>query len=123
MLLTKVQKAKLTAEIDKLTKKANQIVMNANAQQRSFYDSALTYGSELAGSSGTEQMYKEVTSLREMTKFLKAIKNGVVSLGDHKRIATRLDEIQQNINSLVKQKENLEVRLQYFRRLQKILSS
>lgn len=123
MQLTKVQLAKLTIEIDKLEKEARKLESRARVEDKSFYDSAITYGSELAGSSGTEHMYKKAGLLREKAEFLKSVKVGYVLLTYREHVKARLGKIRQKIDSLTTEKSSLEIRLQHFEWLQKILSS
>lgn len=56
MQLTEVQLAGLTIEIDRLERKTEFTEKKALSEDNAFYSAALTYGSELAGSSGTEHL-------------------------------------------------------------------
>ena len=121
MPLTEVQRAKLTVEIDRLEREADFTEKKALADDESFYSAALTYGSELAGSSGTEHLYRKAKLLREEMEFLKGVRTGATPLADRDSYKRRLGEVESRIKELTEEKKNLEFRLRQFENLHNLL--
>lgn len=122
MALTEVQLAKLIIEIDRLDTRADNLEKKALADDANFLSAAQTYGSELAGSSGTDYLYKEAKELREMLKFLKKVRSGATPLADFVSYKSRLETVDSQIKTLTKEKARLQLTLNQFELLHKLLS-
>ena len=122
MALTEVQLAKLIVEIDKLTTEATRLEKQAEREDASFLESARTYGSELAGSSGTERLYEQIRMLRWKIEFLERVKSGAIPLTNYHSWKRRLELINSEIMGLTTEKETLELNLKEFELVHKLLS-
>lgn len=123
MALTEVQTAKLTIEIDRLTRKADDFENEARRQDSDFFATAQVYGSELAGSSGTGHLYREAAELRELAAFLKNVKSGAIPLSYFESYKRDLKTTERYVQYYTEQMDQLKVAIAKFEILHRILSS
>lgn len=122
MALTEVQLAKLIIEIDRLESKAESLKNEARADDAMFFSAALTYGSELAGSSGTKYLYDEAKELEQKADFLRSVRNNITYLRNGKVLQFYLEGVDKELSRLADLKSDLQSRLKNFEYLRQILS-
>ena len=93
--MTELEKAKLTVEINRLEKEADELEIKARNDESMFADAWAVYGSELAGPPQSITIDRnKANELRKKADFLRSVKDGLdnsLSLSDLDKKMSNLD--------------------------------
>ena len=121
--MTELEKAKITIEINRLEKEADELESKARNDESMFADAWRQYGSELAGPPQSIEINRnKAKELRRKAEFLKYVDDALNSFGSVTDLDRKISEINLQIETLNKEKVLLYQRMALHKYLHSIIS-